>query len=93
MMLNFSNNGNKIEFEYYSTANGKHFKVSNQAIKSVPGTNSMVLKTTTEATTTAATEEVSGGGCGGAVLSTVAATSVVVTSLTAFAMRKRKENN
>ena len=93
LMLNFSRNGNKIEFEYISTANGgKHFKAQNQTVKTVPGTSTLVLLTTV-ATTEAPADDTSKGGCGSAILSTVSVAGVIGTSLAAFAMRKRKENN
>ncbi|MBO7249683.1 MAG: metallophosphoesterase [Clostridia bacterium] len=92
MMLNFSNDGNKIEIEYISTATGKHFKAKNQVVKTVPGYSMMQLKSTTTTTAPAAVEEQK-SGCKGAVLSTAAVTSVIGTSLAAFAMRKRKEND
>ena len=92
LLLNFSHDGNKIEFEYISTATGKHFKAKNQVVKTVPGYSMMQLKSTTTTAAPAATEEQK-SGCKGAVLSTAAVTSVIGTSLAAFAMRKRKENN
>ncbi len=92
MILNFSHDGNKVEFEYISTVTGKHFKAKNQTVKTLPGTSMMTLKTTTTTTTPASSDE-NKGGCKGAVLSTAAVTSVIGTSLAAFAMRKRKENN
>ena len=105
MMINFSRNSNKLEFEYISTTKNMHFGEKNQMIKKVPGTSLLVLKTTAATTTATAepttapettmqtTEAVADeGGCGGAVLSTVSITAIIGTTLATFAFRKKKED-
>ena len=100
LMLNFLNNGNRINFEYYSTIKGMHFKESNQFTRTVPGVSMLVLQSTTEATTatpttaeaTTVADDETESGCGSAITSTLFAACTIGTSLAAFAMRKKKEN-
>jgi hypothetical protein len=104
LMLNFTNNGNNIHFEYLSTVNGMHYKEKNQFSKAVPSTSRLspqittqattiattALPITTEATTVATEEEKS--GCGSAIGSTLMIACVTGTTLATFAMRKKKED-
>ena len=99
MLINFSRNNNKLEFEYISTTKDMHFKASNQFTKKVPGTSLLILKTTAAATTAEATSNdtvteapTNDKGCGSALLSTVSITAMIGTALATFAFRK-KEND
>lgn len=99
MLINFSRNNNKLEFEYISTTKDMHFKASNQFTKKVPGTSLLILKTTAAATTAESTSNdtvteapTNDKGCGSALLSTVSITAMIGTALATFAFRK-KEND
>ncbi len=98
LMLNFTNGGEKLEIEYYSTAYGKFYGAGNQRVMELDeGTLPTFIPpvdtstTTTTTTTTTTVEDGSKKGCKAAI-STTAIACWVGTSLAVFAMR-RKEND
>lgn len=102
LMMNVTNGGKKLEFEYISTDKNQQLSGSNRFTIDLPaGTlpefTRIVAEETTEATTVTeasidiVSEEVK-KGCNGAILSTVTVCCAMGTSLAAFAMRKKKED-
>ena len=103
MMLNFMDGGSKLEIEYYSAVKDKYFKEKNQISMTLPeGTlpkyiapvvaTSATTEPATEAPATDAPAEEEKSGCGSAISSTLAVACALGTTLSAFAMRKNKEN-
>ena len=98
LMMNVTNGGKSLEFEYIATDKDKQFKAKNRFTIDLPAgtlpeyvpTVETTAEETTEATTV--TEEVAKKGCRGAITSTVAVCCTIGTTLAAFAMRKKKED-
>ena len=101
LMLNFTNGGETLELEYYSTAYGKFYGTENQRVIELPdGTlptfiPPVVTTTTTtgETTTTTTTVDAESDkqGCKAAI-STAAIACTIGTALSAFAMRRRERD-
>ena len=93
MLINFSVNGNRLEFEYISTTRDKHYKNSNQYVKKVHGTSLLELKTTT--TTTAKDEDDEDSrvsiGCSSSLSCSAVAVATLGASFSALALRKKKK--
>ncbi|MBO7249684.1 MAG: metallophosphoesterase [Clostridia bacterium] len=93
MLINFSINGNRLEFEYISTTRDKHYKNSNQYVKKVHGTSLLELKTTTTTTTKDKDDDDSktSGGCSASLSYSAMAVATLGTSLSMLALRKKKK--
>lgn len=107
LLMNFKENGEQIEFEYFSTVKRQYYKGYNQFTINTPEcfTSEPVVEETettveeittvpeTEADITVAdTAAAENNSCKGAISSTVTVTCIIGTTLSAFAMRKRKED-
>jgi hypothetical protein len=107
LLMNFKENGEQIEFEYFSTVKRQYYKGYNQFTINTPecftvepvveDTETTVEEITTvpetEADITVAdTAAAENNSCKGAISSTVTVTCIIGTTLSAFAMRKRKED-
>lgn len=107
LLLNFKEGGNEIELEYFSTVKRQYYKGYNQFTINTPicltEEIAVTEETTTAEETTEAVTEVpkttvadtvaeENGGCRGAITSTITVTCIIGTTLSAFAMRKRKED-
>lgn len=102
-MMNVTNGGKTLEFEYVDADRNKQIKTRNRFTIELPEGTFPEFDPTpvTEAETTVAetteapvatTEEVKKRGCKSSITSTVAICCAMGTSLAAFAMRKRKED-
>ena len=102
-MMNVTNGGKVLEFEYIDADRDKQIKTRNRFSIELPEgtfpefdpTPVTEAEETTEAETTeapATTEEAKKRGCKGSITSTVAICCAMGTTLAAFAMRKKKED-